>query len=210
MREVLAPGPYPAVEDGAAGTLADLLQARIWPIPDTCATAGKSRAGASIRPGKPPDATGRPQPLRMDWRVAGVAVMIRLALLRHGHTVLEPREGRIQGRTDIPLDAEAIAVLSRLALPDGLGKRGPCRQPAFPRPPYRRTGRRAYAHEPSPALTEMNWGDWEGCAGGRASCRPPQRTTARLTRWGWDYLPPPGGESLADRARTSGTLGQIA
>ena len=44
--------------------------------------------------------------------------MTRLALLRHGHTPWN-REGRIQGRTDIPLDDEARAHLGDLHLPDG-------------------------------------------------------------------------------------------
>ena len=42
--------------------------------------------------------------------------MPRLALLRHGHTAWN-REGRLQGRTDIPLDEEAITGLSELRLP---------------------------------------------------------------------------------------------
>ena len=37
--------------------------------------------------------------------------MIRLALLRHGHTPWN-REGRIQGRTDIALDSEAAEQLA--------------------------------------------------------------------------------------------------
>ena len=42
--------------------------------------------------------------------------MIRLAFLRHGITAWN-REGRIQGRTDIPLDPEGRDRLARLTLP---------------------------------------------------------------------------------------------
>ena len=42
--------------------------------------------------------------------------MTRLGLLRHGHTEWN-RAGQIQGRTDIPLDAEAFQQLSTLRLP---------------------------------------------------------------------------------------------
>ena len=42
--------------------------------------------------------------------------MIRLALLRHGHTAWN-RAGQIQGRSDIALDDAARAELSSFALP---------------------------------------------------------------------------------------------
>mgnify|MGYP000070307252 FL=1 len=42
--------------------------------------------------------------------------MIQLGLVRHGHTEWN-RAGRIQGRTDIPLDDEARADLAGFALP---------------------------------------------------------------------------------------------
>ena len=42
--------------------------------------------------------------------------MPRLALLRHGHTAWN-REGRLQGKTDIPLDDRARKDLAKLALP---------------------------------------------------------------------------------------------
>ena len=50
--------------------------------------------------------------------------MIRLALLRHGHTAWN-RAGRIQGRSDIPLDAQAREDLSGYALPAGFGTSPP-------------------------------------------------------------------------------------
>ena len=86
--------------------------------------------------------------------------MIRLALLRHGHTAWN-RAGRIQGRSDIPLDDEARAGLAALQLP----------------PPWDRTDLWSSSLEraaetaklvsgrtpkTAPALIEMNWGDWEG------------------------------------------------
>lgn len=124
--------------------------------------------------------------------------MSRLALLRHGHTEWN-RAGRIQGRTDIPLDADARAQLALTSLP------APWDCAAIWSSPLLRAvetanlvGGRAPAIEP--ALREMNWGLWEGqrrtdlLADPHSDYRP-------IEDWGWHYAPP-GGESPADvRAR---------
>ncbi len=116
---------------------------------------------------------------------------VRLALLRHGHTAWN-RAGRIQGRTDIPLDPDAEALLSKLRLPS------PWDRAALWSSPLSRAMRTASlvtsrAATPQIALTEMDWGDWEGAKG--ADLRSDSTSGFRdIETWGWSYRPP-GGES---------------
>jgi probable phosphoglycerate mutase len=115
--------------------------------------------------------------------------MIRLALMRHGHTQWN-REGRIQGRTDIPLDPEAEKHLSALRLPT------PWQSADLVSSPLTRAidtarlvGQRAPV--PVPALVEMNWGDWEGKKGAELLAQPGSGYL-HIEDWGWDYRPPNG------------------
>ncbi|AXI48041.1 histidine phosphatase family protein [Sulfitobacter sp. SK012] len=127
--------------------------------------------------------------------------MIRLALLRHGHTAWN-REGRIQGRSDIALDAEAEVDLAALALPS------PWDQAALWSSPLKRAARTAELvsgrkPQTSDALTEMNWGDWEGLHGTELRADPTSGFRD-IEQWGWDYRPA-GGESVSElRARLQG------
>ncbi|MEX0368482.1 MAG: histidine phosphatase family protein, partial [Ruegeria sp.] len=89
--------------------------------------------------------------------------MIELALLRHGHTAWN-RAGRIQGRSDIPLDAQARSDLSALQLPPRW------RDAHLVSSPLQRAVETAQlvsdrAPETHDALIEMDWGDWEGQSG---------------------------------------------
>lgn len=117
--------------------------------------------------------------------------MINLALLRHGPTAWN-REGRIQGSSDIPLDAAARMDLAALALPT------PWTAAELWSSPLKRAAETAelVAGRPprvSGALTEMNWGDWEGRHG--ADLLAERDSGYRhIEEWGWDYRPP-GGES---------------
>ena len=124
--------------------------------------------------------------------------MIRLALIRHGHTPWN-RAGRIQGRTDIPLDPEAEQHLQGLRLPP------PWDSAALVASPLARATRTAEliaGRTPTAvaALTEMDWGDWEGRKG--VDLLATQCSGYRhIEEWGWDFRPP-GGESPAEvRAR---------
>ncbi|UWQ41986.1 histidine phosphatase family protein [Leisingera aquaemixtae] len=120
--------------------------------------------------------------------------MIRLALLRHGHTAWN-RAGRIQGRSDIPLDAQAREDLSGYALPapwdtaelwsSPLGRAAETAELVAGRPPR-------IALE----LTEMNWGGWEGLHGLDLKADPASGFRD-IEDWGWHYRPP-GGESPAE------------
>lgn len=120
--------------------------------------------------------------------------MIRLALIRHGHTAWN-RLGKIQGRTDIPLDAEAIADLSQLMLPEGW------KHAALVSSPLQRAVQTAQliagrAPQEIPALTEMDWGDWEGKKGVDLKADPASGFRD-IEDWGWDYRPK-NGESPAE------------
>ncbi len=117
--------------------------------------------------------------------------MIRLAILRHGHTPWN-RAGRIQGRTDIPLDDEARAQLGAFALPT------PWDQADLVSSPLSRAVDTAHlvgcrAPVATPALMEMDWGQWEG-QHGLALQADPASGFRDIEHWGWHYAPP-GGES---------------
>jgi probable phosphoglycerate mutase len=112
-----------------------------------------------------------------------------LALLRHGHTAWN-RAGRLQGRIDEPLDAEARLHLGRLRLPDEFG------EAMLVSSPLSRAvetasivGGRAPLVEP--ALIEMAWGSWEGRRGVDLLS---ERGSGfmHVEDWGWDYRPPLG------------------
>ena len=124
--------------------------------------------------------------------------MIRLALLRHGHTEWN-RQGRIQGRTDIPLDDDARKQLADMALPP------PWDSADLVASPLRRAvdtarlvGKRAPRIEP--ALIEMNWGDWEGQQRLVLDAQPDSGYRP-IETWGWNYSPPCGESPAALRDR---------
>ena len=115
--------------------------------------------------------------------------MTRLALLRHGHTFWN-REGRIQGRSDIPLDDAARTTLANLCLPS------PWQHADLWSSPLLRASETATlvagrAPQTSPALTEMNWGAWEGLHGSDLKAHP-NAGFRDIEDWGWQYRPPSG------------------
>ena len=89
--------------------------------------------------------------------------MTQLAIIRHGHTSWN-RAGRIQGRTDIPLEETAASELGRLRLPDDWGRASLVSSPLKRAVETARLiGDRVPATDA--ALTEMDWGQWEGLHG---------------------------------------------
>lgn len=124
--------------------------------------------------------------------------MIRLALLRHGHTHWN-RAGRIQGRTDIPLDEDAAEQLGKLRFPQ------PWETADLVSSPLLRavdTARLVGGKPPTTVteLIEMDWGEWEGKHGKDLEATPGSGFR-HIEDWGWEYRPP-GGETPAElRAR---------
>ncbi|KUP94454.1 glucosyl-3-phosphoglycerate phosphatase [Tritonibacter horizontis] len=120
--------------------------------------------------------------------------MIRLALLRHGHTPWN-RAGRIQGRSDIPLDEAARAELAAQRLPDDWPQAELWSSPLL-RATETATLVTGQTPRTDPALTEMFWGDWEGLKGVDLRADPASGFRD-IESWGWDYRPP-GGETPAE------------
>ena len=119
--------------------------------------------------------------------------MIRLAIIRHGHTEWN-REGKIQGRRDIPLDPQAVAELANYRLPDEWQNATVLSSPLNRAV---RTAELITGRTPTiePALIEMDYGDWEGLRSIDLGADP-NSGFRHLPDWGWDYLPP-NGESPA-------------
>ncbi|KPA19980.1 Phosphoserine phosphatase 1 [Shimia sp. SK013] len=120
--------------------------------------------------------------------------MIRFAMLRHGHTAWN-RAGQIQGSTDIPLDDQARADLGGFCLPEGW------RDVDLYSSPLGRAAETAgivagRAPITVDAITEMDWGDWEGRKGVELKADP-ANGFRDIEDWGWDYRPP-NGESPRD------------
>ena len=119
--------------------------------------------------------------------------MTKLALMRHGHTAWN-RAGQIQGRTDIALDAAARDELAALKLPADWQNANVVSSP------LKRAVETAQlvAGEPTreAALTEMNWGAWEGKKGAELAADPASGYR-HIEEWSWQFCPPEG-ESLIE------------
>ena len=120
--------------------------------------------------------------------------MIRFAMIRHGHTDWN-RAGRIQGRTDIPLDDAAREILRGYRLPKDWQGADLYSSPLMRAQETAEivSGRAPQTVDP---LIEMDWGKWEGLKGVDLKADP-QNGFRDIEHWGWDYCPPEG-ESPAD------------
>ena len=120
--------------------------------------------------------------------------MAKLALIRHGHTPWN-RDGRIQGRTDIPLDPDAISELQGYRLPTKWQTADIISSPLLR---AKETAKIISNRTPNiiPCLIEMDWGNWEGLRG--IDLKTDETSGFRdIEDWGWDYRPP-NGESPQD------------
>src|SRR6266404_5849758 len=116
--------------------------------------------------------------------------MALVALLRHGDTAWSA-EGRIQGRSDVPLSDAGRAALSRFQLP------ARCTETAalLGAPDAARDAR----------LVEMSWGAWQGSLLAELRTQLGEAMRANEAR-GWDFRPM-GGESPREvLARVQGWL----
>ncbi len=136
--------------------------------------------------------------------------MIPLVVIRHGPTAWNA-EGRIQGRSDVPLSPNGRAAVRSWRLPPGVG--GPgwtwlCSS-------LSRARETAHLLDPAadprehPALIEMNWGAWEGrvlaelrLAGGSEMIEAEAR--------GLDFRPPDGESPRDVQARLVPFLESLA
>jgi probable phosphoglycerate mutase len=116
---------------------------------------------------------------------------VRLALFRHADTAWSA-DGRIQGRSDVPLSDAGRAFLRAFRLPDEWAQ---ARVVCSPLARCVETAALFGAPhaEREPRLAEMSWGGWEGrrLAELRAELGP---AMAQNEARGWDFRPP-GGES---------------
>ena len=112
-----------------------------------------------------------------------------LYLLRHGRTGWN-RAGRIQGRTDEPLDDETRLHLASLRLPEAAKA---ARLVSSPLVRAVETATILGGREPEmePALIEMDWGGWEGLRGVDLIADPASGYR-HIEHWTWDFSPPAG------------------
>jgi probable phosphoglycerate mutase len=133
--------------------------------------------------------------------------MTLLALVRHAETDWG-REGRIQGRTDIPLSDAGRAFLEDRALPPEF--RG---MPVVSSPLKRcvetahRLGVALASTEPR--IAEMHWGAWEGCILADLRSRLGDEMRDNEAR-GLDFTPPGGESPRQVLERVRGWLAEVA
>lgn len=132
--------------------------------------------------------------------------MIRLALLRHGPTAWN-RAGRIQGRSDIPLDPDTKQDLATMSLPS------PWDQAELWASPLQRAVQTAHTLTgcmplTDVGLTEMDWGEWEG-KHGKDLASDPHSGFRHIENWGWNYRPPKGESPQDVRTRLEPWLSSL-
>lgn len=132
---------------------------------------------------------------------------MRLVLLRHGPTEWNAQK-RIQGRIDQPLSDSAVQTLGGRRLPANLQQLNWYCSPLLR---ARHTAELLGIVEPiiEPALTEMNWGDWEGHI-----LKPLRKQIGDAMREnesrGLDFCPPNGESPRQVQQRLGDWLRQIS
>lgn len=133
--------------------------------------------------------------------------MTLLAMVRHAETRWS-REGRIQGRTDIPLSDAGRAFLQCRALPaEFTGMR-------VVSSPLKRCMESASLLgtaqvQVDSRIAEMHWGKWEGCVLADLRNRLGDAMRDNESR-GWDFTPPGGESPRRVLERMRGWLAEVA
>ena len=118
-----------------------------------------------------------------------------IAFIRHASTEWNV-QGRMQGRSDEPLSAAGRADLLRWRLPADLVDTADCVASPLSRALDTATALCGRPPRVDPALTEMDWGAWEGFRHADLHARYGDAFVANAAR-GLDFRPP-GGESPRD------------
>ena len=133
--------------------------------------------------------------------------MTLVALLRHGETAWS-REGRIQGRSDVPLNEAGRATLTGSVLPDEFRSMRSVTSPLL-RCVETATLLEMRDCAREQRIAEMCWGEWEGRVLARLRAEYGESMRKNESR-GLDFMPP-GGESPRDvLGRVSGWLAAVA
>ena len=136
--------------------------------------------------------------------------MTLLAVIRHGPTAWNA-EGRIQGRSDVPLSAEGRVAVGAWRLPEGIGGPG-WSWLASPLARARETARLLKPETPAatePVLAEMDWGEWEGRRLAELRAEGGAAMTEAEAR-GLDFHPPGGESPRMVQARLQPLLARLA
>ena len=133
--------------------------------------------------------------------------MTMLAMLRHGETQWS-HEGRIQGRTDVSLNAAGQVALARCRLPDEFSQ---WRVVTSPLMRCVETARLLGLENAAPEarLAEMSWGRWEGCRLSELRAQLGEAMRDNEAR-GFDFHPPQGESPRQVLARVNSWLAEIA
>ena len=133
--------------------------------------------------------------------------MTLLAVIRHGPTPWN-RERRLQGRRDIPLDAEGVVAVAGWTLPPAFSAFD---WTASPLARARRTAAvlAGGAVPSAPALIEMDWGEWEGQRLAELRAELGTVMAANEAR-GLDFRPPDGESPRMVQRRLAPWLADIA
>jgi broad specificity phosphatase PhoE len=122
---------------------------------------------------------------------------MNVLLVRHGETPWN-REGRYQGRTDIPLSTDGVAQVQRLA--ERLRAVSIARAIASPLTRAKATAQAIFAGELEldPGLLEISHGQWEGKLASEVELSHAEMFGVWRTAPGRNALAGPGAETLGD------------